>query len=237
MRAPRLRLLRLTHGLVAAAVAASCDASPTPPTNAGPADASTCPAEEALWEDIEPSTFTALQFPTEGRLIANVNPKEPATYWELRRYSAAAPSYKVLASDAEGEKCSRSSDPVGCRRLFNQLTPLDEGFGQDGGPEQYESHLAINRVDSNAILSSRQGLVVFLGEIDTPAEAALVAHADGFTTQSVREAEDGYELLVTEYTRYCAPILVERVLLFVARDGNTTERRRQTASVDCAGCI
>lgn len=232
-----MRSLRLTHGLVAAAVAASCDASPTPPTNAGPADASTCPAEEALWEDIEPSTFRALQFPAEERLIPNVNPREPATYWELRRYSAAAPSFTVLASDAEGEKCSQSSDPVPCRKVFNELTPVSEGFGQDGGPEQYETHLAINRGDSNAILSSRQGLVVFLGEIDTPDEAALIAHADGFASQSVREAEDGYELLVTEYTQYCAPILVERVLLFVARDGSTTERRRQNASVDCAGCI
>lgn len=232
-----MRSLRLTHGLVAAAVAASCDASSTPPTNPGSVDASTCPAEEALWEDVDPSTFTALQFPAEERLILSVDPREPTTYWELRRYSAAAPSFTILASEPDGEKCMDSSDPVDCRRLFNQLAPINEGFGQDGGPEQYVSHLAVNRGDSNAILSSRQGLVVFLGEIDTPAEAALVAHADGFTVQSVREAEDGYELLVTEYTQYCAPIVVERVLLFVARDGRATEQRRQTASVDCAACI
>lgn len=218
-------------------VAASCDASPAPPTNPGSGDASTCPVEEALWEDVEPSTFTALLFPAEERLILDVNPREPTTYWELRRYSAAEPSFAILASDPDGEKCRQSSNPVLCRRLFNQLAPVNEGFGQDGGPEQYESHLAINRGDSNAILSSRQGLVVFLGEIDTPTEAALIAHADGFTVQSVREVEDGYELLVTEYTRYCTPILVERVLLFVARDGSAVERRRQNASVDCAGCI
>jgi hypothetical protein len=205
--------------------------------NPGEADASTCPAEDVLWEDIEPSTFTALAFPAEERLILDVEPREPTTYWELRRYSAAAPSFAILASDPDGEKCRESSNPVLCRRLFNQLTPVNEGFGQDGGPEQYESHLAINRGDSNAILSSRQGLVVFLGEIDTPTEAVLVAHADGFQVESVREVEDGYELLVTERTQYCGPTIVQRVLLLVAPDGSTTERRRQNASVDCRGCI
>jgi hypothetical protein len=105
------------------------------------------------------------------------------------------------------------------------------------GLEGYQSHLFVNRGDSNTILSTRQELVTFLGDIDTLAEAALIAHADEFGVQNARAAQGGYELLVAEYTEFCSPVVIQRVLLFVAVDGSTTERRRQNYHVDCLACI
>lgn len=208
-----------------------------PPDAAAPLqpDASTCPASDPLWEDVDLATFTDLLLPAGEPVTLEVLPSEPATYWELRRYADLATSPEILAS--AGEKCAGATDPNECRRRLNELYPTADGFGQVDGLEGYRSHLIVNRGDSNTILSTREELVAFLGDIDTPAEAALIAHADEFSVQNVRVAEDGYELLVYEYTEFCSPIVIQRVLLLVTPDGSTTERRRQNYHVDCLACI
>jgi hypothetical protein len=52
----------------------------------------------------------------------------------------------------------------------------------------------------------------------------------------VRPVADGYEVVVVELVKDCAPIQTDRVLLHVGKDGTVTELRRNVAGISSA-CI
>ena len=108
--------------------------------------------------------------------------------------------------------------------------------------------IAVNRGDTNFLVTTRDELVAFFAPIDDPVEALLVALASGFdwwagsggtdaSQGGYRAVADGFELIVTDLVSGCLPVQTDRVLIHVADDGTITERRRQILSVLCGACI
>jgi hypothetical protein len=213
------------------------------PGDGGAADAGpgVCPMAEALWEDIDIAAFTQLS--DLGWLdVADVMLARETTYWELRRsVPGGGEGFDVLLHS--GEKCVDAANPEACRVEFDALV-AETGFGPSCLPGQCIQYIAVNRGNTNQLILTREELVVFLGNVDTPVEAALLAHAHGYTWDatmpdagSVRAVEDGYELLVTELTQFCDPVVTDRVLLHVGIEGTAQPMRRQVYSSLCNACI
>jgi hypothetical protein len=214
------------------------------PADAGPADGPACPMMEELWEDVDPAAFTPLVEVAGLEFEDDVMLAEAATYWELRRGSPGDTVYTVVRS--VGDKCAEADDVAICGQEFDDLSATS-GFGPSCLPGDCFQYIAVNRGDTNQVVSSREELVTFLGNIDTPTEAALVAYADGYgwdassepegSAGGVRAIADGYELLVTELVSDCDPIVTDRVQLTVSTEGEATPVRRQVYSVACGACI
>ncbi|GAB4530729.1 MAG: hypothetical protein Tsb0020_47180 [Haliangiales bacterium] len=241
----------LTNGLFALAlmpiglIGCTADVEPEEPGAALP-DASPnidapdqCPAAEALWEDIDLATFEIIPAFEELDLAA-VTPAEPATYWELR-FASPGGSTDVLGS--VGEKCADAADTAACTSEFDQLS-TDSGFGTGCLPGYCFHYVVVNRGDTNTVIDTQQKLIDFLGTIDAAAEAALIAHANGYwwdpskqSTADVRAADGGFDLLVLGLVSDCAPVRHDRFLLHIAADGAVAVQRQQVYSVVCDACI
>lgn len=211
------------------------------PADGGASDAQGCPTPDDLWEDVDLQEFTPLVEVEALDVAGDVMLAEAATYWEMRRATPGNPIYAVVLS--AGEKCAEAEDAEVCRQEFDDLSS-EMGFGLGCLPGLCYQYIAVNRGDTHTIIASVDELVAFLGNIDTPTEAALVAFAHGYgwdagdaSAGSIRPVEEGYELLVTELTQDCDPVVTDRVQLIVATDGTVTVSRRQTYNVLCGGCI
>ncbi|HWN67866.1 MAG TPA: hypothetical protein VNM90_09505 [Haliangium sp.] len=213
------------------------------PADAAPADGSACPMTEELWEDVDLTAFTPLVKLEELDVESDVQLAEAATYWELRRTSPGGDDTIVLSA---GDKCAEADDTDLCNQEFDDLTAAT-GFGPGCPPGSCFYYIAVNRGDTQQVVSSMEELVTFLGNIDTSTEAALIAHAHGYgwdvstepagSAGAVRATTEGYELLVTELTQDCDPIITDRVQLTVATEGEATPARRQIYGVICNACI
>jgi hypothetical protein len=212
------------------------------PADAGAMDAQACPVAEELWEDIDLTAFTSLVELEALDVADDVMLAEAATYWELRRTAPGNDIYAVVLS--AGDKCADADDTDVCSQEFDDLTS-DSGFGPSCPPGQCIQYVAVNRGDTNQVLASHEELVTFLGNIDTPTEAALLAYAHGYgwdasepegAAGAVRATADGYELLVTELVSDCLPIVTDRVQLTVSTEGAVEVVRRQVYAASCGAC-
>jgi hypothetical protein len=211
------------------------------PADAGAMDAQDCPVAEELWEDIDLAAFNSLVELEALDVAADVMLAETATYWELRRSSPDGDHAVVLSA---GDKCAEADDAAVCIQEFDALT-ADSGFGPSCLPGQCFQYIVVNRGDTHQAVSSREELVTFLGNIDTSTEAALLAYAHGYgwdasepegAAGAVRATEEGSELLVTELTQDCDPIVTDRVQLTVSTEGEVEVYRRQIYRVLCGAC-
>jgi hypothetical protein len=213
--------------------------------DAGPGDGGACPMAEALWEDVDLATFTPLVELEALDVVDDVSLADAATYWELRRASPSGEDFYTVVVSA-GDKCAEASDVAVCSQEFDDMTAAT-GFGPSCLPGDCFQYIVVNRGNTNEIVSSREELVEFLGNIDTPSEAALVAYSHGYVWDAssepagagggVRATAGGYELLVTELVEDCDPIVTDRVQLTVSAEGEATPERRQVYSVGCGACI
>ena len=225
----------------------SVDARPAPGMpDAGAVDASVCPEAEDLWDDIDIESFTALAELAELDIAEDVTLADAADYWELRRSTVGATDFTALLST--GDKCATAADAEACEMEFDNLSS-EEGFGPTCVEEEEDCfhYIAVNRGDTNEIIAAPDDLVTFLGTIDTPTEAAMVAFAHEYewdidggdepATGGVRATDDGYELIVTELVQSCEPVVRERVLLTVSSEGEVSDTRRQVFSAACDECL
>lgn len=214
--------------------------APDAGTDGGAGDAGVCPSPDELWDDVDLTQFTALpaleQLGAEGTFTL----AESATYWELRRGRPDG-NFDVILS--VGEKCAEAENAEVCRSEFEDMTAAS-GFGGSCLPGQCFGYIAVNRENTSSLVITREELVTFLGTIDSPAEAALIAFAHGHywdesepSGGSARVSEEGFELLVTELVQDCDPIVTDRVQAQVSPAGKLTITRRQVYRVNCGACI
>jgi hypothetical protein len=154
----------------------------------------------------------------------------------------------VILSD--GSKCTGASDPEACERRLDELSLAfpQTGFGYGvvtgacyGIFCMY--YIAANQGDDSEAIGSSEELIAFLGTIDTPAEAALVALAHGYnwyqwdmSMSGIRAVEGGFELLAAFLVSGCDTVVHDRVHLFVPTEGGL-EVRRQQLYESCGGCF
>lgn len=217
-----------------------CNDDPGEAPDAGPRqNGQECPPPDDLWEDVDLAELTVLPQLEDLDAAGEVMPAEEATYWELRR--SLGGTYAVLLG--AGEPCAGAADPVACDREL-ATTTTNEGFHLSCLPAACRHYIAVNRGDEIELVTTPEQVASFLGTIDSPTEAALLAFASGYswlvddpTANGVRAVDGGYELLATELVSDCAPVQTDRVQLSVSADGEVEVVRRNIHSILCGACI
>ncbi|MEO2072001.1 MAG: hypothetical protein ABGW99_11770 [Zunongwangia sp.] len=179
--------------------------------------------------------------------FSDIQPETPIAYFE---YIQSMPDYEdpddqnsiiyrnnVLFSF--GETCS----DVSCKTAFNELQ-AEEGFNYSCLPGYCFSYIKYQRQKDNFLVTSKEDVLNFLGEINTPGEALLVARANGYywavdekNNGAIKEVQDGFELIVVKTVSYCLPFQTNRFHLKVDRQGNITIVSEEIAEIGENSCV
>ncbi|RKH07007.1 ferritin-like domain-containing protein [Corallococcus sp. CA053C] len=157
---------------------------------------------------------------------------------ELHSFTTAFSEPGEPRSEAtHGEACKTASDAPGCRLALGRLKST-EGFGK--GLAHY--YLTSTRGDVVSAYSTREQLITFLGTIDAPQEAALVAFASGYQICKDGDARGrvganpaGGFTVIGEKGNGCNSD-VTRHTLNVSASGQVTEVESQLIQERRAGC-
>ncbi|WP_437663413.1 ferritin-like domain-containing protein [Sorangium sp. So ce1182] len=188
----------------------------------GPIVAGTCAS-------IDTGGFTATGCRDDGtsQYLAGLRPVAGADYLELRG-ARRDYGHTTRRLETSGTACARATDPAACAAKIAASHP-DDGFGLGDYPWNYGRHvLIVNAGDDVNVLRSKEEVKAWLGRVDSPAEAVLVAGLEGYRVPcggsepgGVRPAGEGYEVLATRY-REC-PIERGRYVLRVDADGSVSQ--------------
>ena len=98
--------------------------------------------------------------------------------------------------------------------------------------------------EESYVATSKEDVLNFLGEIDTPGEALLVARANDYywsvnnkNNGAIKEVQDGFELIVMQTVSYCLPFQTNRFHLKVDRQGNITIVSEEIAEIGENSCV
>lgn len=168
---------------------------------------------------------------------SSVSTKESIDYWEL--ISSSIPDALFSA----GTKCANSSNEGECIYDFNATISENAGFNIGCPPGFCFMYIRYQNKDHIALVTTRDGVKEFLGEIDTKSDAILLTIANDYhfsTTKkeigAIKETKDGYEILVTKLVKFCTPIQTDRFLLKVSRNGVVKILKQEVYSTS-NGCI
>jgi len=151
----------------------------------------------------------------------------------VRIEDPSAPVVEVV--DVYGTWCATAVDGEACISAVNAaIAPTSEtatlplegfrlGDCVDFCPDWY---LVTTRQDEVTVIRDKAGILALLGDIDTPAEAFLVAALQQYTVgcdadrYGVRAVDGGYEVAATRLTSVCEPIETTQYLLSVKADAS-----------------
>lgn len=170
--------------------------------------------------------------------LTGANLPNPVDYVVLR-YSwpnGAAATQLVIAA-AAGSKCSGATDPASCATRFDAL-PVDQGWSYSA------SHLAYTRGDEVGVVTTLEDLKAFLGPIDTPGEAALLAtqtlEYDYYVAceldPSARVVSGGFEVIAREGSTCGAGLSLHEHRIFVSTDGAVQDRESVLVAIGDPSC-
>ena len=190
--------------------------------------------------DIDYSKFDQLKS-LESVDFSQITPRqEDLGFFQLREIFIGEENY--IAVNQSGTLCEGAENEQACKTEFDDLVS-DTGFGWHGHPADSVYYLATNSKDSHETINTVEGVLDFLGTIDTKEDAILFARANDFfwsadkkENGAIREVEDGYELVVTELVSLCTPLQSDRVLIHISSDGNVTELDREILSREPGVC-
>lgn len=157
-----------------------------------------------------------------------VEPAATWDYWELRR---TVPSeHPVIGSGGVLGREELDADVLAAL----EATMPPSGFSGGCLPAWCYSYVvAVDGEDIVAIVTG-EGLAEFLAPITTPEEAIVLASAADFVwwdpdgeSTGVREAGTGWDIVVYQLTRFCAPVQTDRVRFRVESTGRVTELARE----------
>ncbi|HEY6561387.1 MAG TPA: ferritin-like domain-containing protein [Polyangiaceae bacterium] len=251
------RLFRSLVGpsLVSAVGLLACggSASPGAPGGSGGRDAGTTGGSggtdggsdagaDPFWPDLPLEQFTS---PTceagQWNATAGLKPSQPVDYVEATlhfvQFNAEGPVQRE-GEGSSGTACQTASDVASCHTAIaaaRDAVVLTQSCREP--PQRCQHYLLTTQGDSVRTYLPGAGYLDFLGAIDTPQEARLVVHTNGFSEFTidcnedllVREVADGYQVVVRTIGSSC-PVRIDRVLVHVARDGNLTGLRRNVHS-------
>ncbi|WBL21236.1 hypothetical protein [Zunongwangia sp. HRR-M8] len=179
--------------------------------------------------------------------FSDINPETPISYFE---YIQTMPDYEdpddpnsiiyrntILFSF--GETCS----DVDCKTAFNELQ-AEEGFNYGCLPGYCFSYIKYQRQEDNFLVTSKEDVLNFLGEISTPGEALLVARANGYywavddkNNGAYKQVEDGFELIVRQTVKFCEPVQTDRFYIKISADGTISILKQEVAEVLENACV
>jgi hypothetical protein len=179
-------------------------------------------------------------------MVGAIEPAMAVDYLELRSVSAyaedpQAPAPSVL--DSVGERCSGASDRPACETAFAALPAATSELRVFAGYEGDDRwSLAFTRDDEATVILQRGPLLEFLGEIDAPGDAALLASVSGHQLyctngNDVGPHEDGFVLYTTSGSGCGQGDHVERHVVLVHANGaieSIQTERVERADPNCA---
>ncbi|UQA55369.1 ferritin-like domain-containing protein [Polyangium aurulentum] len=175
--------------------------------------------------------------------LAGVEPKASADYVELRRLADLAGGGPSAVASM-GTKCVNATDKAACEAKIAEVT-ADQGFLLGDCVDICMHHvLIVNTGDDVQVLGTREEVNAWLGPIDAPADAVLVASLAGYSVAcnqpdlgGVRAVGSTYEVLGTSYTSSCTPIEEKLFVLGVSEDGKLTEVESEVINSDASACV
>ena len=156
-----------------------------------------------------------------------------------RQFAAESASRTV---NGDGTACATATNINACQTNFKALSPMS-GFAATCLQICQDYHLATTRGDEVKAVSSLEELKAFLGPIDTPQEALLIAFANGYDLRcdqadrgSAKSSGTGWEVIGTKGIA-CGPgTAVTRHFLSVTREGALTETRSEVIERGADNC-
>lgn len=142
------------------------------------------------------------------------------------------PSFLVSEIERTGEPCKTAAERAACEK---QLADLHVASAQSPNAV----YLVFTRGDQVFALENNSEMEEFLRPIDTKEEAFfvtaakknVVAGCGGRDELRWKRSDDGFDVLVYDYTNSCAPSggKVDRVVMHVSSNGDVSEREREWA--------
>jgi hypothetical protein len=189
----------------------------------------------------EGSDFEALHCNAAGAWdpMPHLSPSQPFEYQALVREvrQIGTPDEPAIVSEA-GASCTTDAAPAFCAEVLSPFSQAQDWISNTQlGSTWFRVSTVLDGETRHA--STLFQLLDFLGPIDSPEEALLVAFHHGYglghgddlcRTAAVRPIEDGYEVFGTLVSSHCNPIRITRFLLHVSRSGTLTALRSAVAS-------
>ncbi len=211
-------------------VAATPSAEPAPSPSSA-LTASTTPSAEATTAPPSGAPYTtpagldAACANEQRNLLANLKPARPADYMELRQARIIGGNVSITPQLATGKPCATATDPVACAEALRR--PNKAGFASQCGPVSCPKFLVVEQGGAVATITTVADLAAFLGPLDTPDEAALVAYANGYGLPACKGALPKkvgarWQITVDKMISDC-PITHADVTLAIAATGEVTE--------------
>lgn len=148
-----------------------------------------------------------------------------------RQFDESTRSSTTLSS--VGVECATATDVPACKEAFVEV-PTDGGFASECVQLCIDFHIATTKGDVVEAVQSLEQLKRFLGPIDTPQEAMLIAFANNYRVSceepekgSAKPDGDGWTVYATS-GHTCGPgTALIRHYLHVSADGALTEERSE----------
>ncbi len=181
--------------------------------------------------------FTALPAPAELDASA-VEPAVQTELWELRRSDFGEIQEVLVAGGSTGRD---GVDPA-TLAAFDALSPRI-GFGILCLPGDCFYFLASVRGGTVEAWTTAEEVRAFLGPIDAPEEAALVALAEGYfwrdelESGAIRERDGGWDVVALRMVSSCDPVRTDQYLLRISGGGELVVRDSRVWESVSGACI
>ncbi|WP_438011081.1 ferritin-like domain-containing protein [Sorangium sp. So ce321] len=181
----------------------------------------------------------------EPRYLEGLRPGAAAGYLELREHlHLHGESHAPRAIETSGTPCAQATAPTACAAKI-AASSSTEGFRLGECVQICPRHvLIVNAGDDVDVLRSKEEVKAWLGRVDSPEEAVLVAALEGYEVAcggsapgGVRPADEGYEVLATRFTSLCAPVETTQYVLRVGADGHLGEVASEVIRSSAGVCI
>lgn len=188
-------------------------------------------------EFVDFAEFAALP-PLEQLDASAVEPAVATDLWELRRSDFGEIQEVLLTGGDTGRD---GVDPA-VLAAFDALSPR-LGFGILCLPGDCFYFLASVRGETVEAWTTAEDVRAFLGTIESPEEAALVALAEGYFWQdqlesgAIRGRDGGWDVVVLRMVSSCDPIRTDQFLLRISADGELAVRDSRVWARADGACI
>lgn len=176
---------------------------------------------------------------TENYPFDELVPASEDLYWEL--IFSTYDDEQVVATG--GDKCGDAGEED-CVDGFDALVSKDEGFGFGSASMTYFYYLKYQTESENVLVTTYNGLLNFLGEIDSEGDALLLAVANGYSFNTsnkqggaIRQTKNGYEVLATRLVSACSPVQTNRYHLKITTEGEVIILDEEVLDIMENGCI
>lgn len=176
-------------------------------------------------------------------MLESVMPASEVDYLDLRQGSGFdVENDPPRIVDSVGTACSGATDPEACASALAALSPQNTEFVDPGGFDFELMMLAYTRGDEVASILDEASLLDFLGDIDTPGEAALRIHLDGQRLVCDADAEvgdhdEGFVVFTKSGSGCGAGDHVREHVMLVRTDGTIEELNSVIIKRGSPGCV